>query len=374
MAQVSDWQTEEEKNTSLDELTLSGEGGLYTNKIMCAVKKKFDEVDGKLDAVAGGLVWRGTKATYADLEAVTDPAVGDMYSVTELGGENYAWNGTAWDGLGTSDANVVHKTGSETVGGEKTFTAAPVYADASTHGVYRARTDIEHGDDAVQAEFHALATTDKNKDTISAFKTTVSGNDTRTTITTTNLQYPKSTGVSLVVWGGPETFYHAFIPEGTSVSLGYSGDLRWKDVYAASGSIITSDERLKSSISSFSDKVLDAWGDVDFVQFQFKESIKEKGQNARIHSGVIAQKIDSAFRENGLDASRYALFCHNEWGAKPEKLDSDGNVISEAVPAGDEYSIRYEEALCIEAAYQRRRADRLEERIDALEAVINGND
>ena len=34
---------------------------------------------------------------------------------------------------------------------------------------------------------------------------------------------------------------------------------------------------------------------------------------------------------------------------------------------GDCYSLRYEEALCMEAAYQRRRADLLEERIRKLE-------
>ena len=131
MAQVSDWSTLEQNNVKLDDLTLSGEGGLYSNKIMCAVKAKFDDVDGKLAKVQGAYVFKGTKADMTALEAVTSPSVGDVYSVTALGGENYAWDGTAWDALGTSDANVVHKTGDETVGGTKEFTSNVVLVEAS---------------------------------------------------------------------------------------------------------------------------------------------------------------------------------------------------------------------------------------------------
>ena len=38
--------------------------------------------------------------------------------------------------------------------------------------------------------------------------------------------------------------------------------------------------------------------------------------------------------------------------------------------AGDRYGIRYSEALCLEAAYQRRRADRLEARTEILEKRV----
>lgn len=39
--------------------------------------------------------------------------------------------------------------------------------------------------------------------------------------------------------------------------------------------------------------------------------------------------------------------------------------------AGDRYGIRYSEALCLEAAYQRRRAERMEQRIANIEALLN---
>ena len=53
---------------------------------------------------------------------------------------------------------------------------------------------------------------------------------------------------------------------------------------------------------------------------------------------------------------------------------SDGaGVIDEktVITADDRYGIRYSEALCIEAAYQRRRADRLETRMLELEKKLS---
>ena len=64
--------------------------------------------------------------------------------------------------------------------------------------------------------------------------------------------------------------------------------------------------------------------------------------------------------------------------------DEEGNIIKHIyvqtqphIEAGDMYSLRYEEALAMEAAYQRRRASRaearlaaLEQRLDEMEAVI----
>ena len=36
-----------------------------------------------------------------------------------------------------------------------------------------------------------------------------------------------------------------------------------------------------------------------------------KGDDARIHVGVIAQEVEQAFVEGGLDPRRYALFCED---------------------------------------------------------------
>ena len=47
--------------------------------------------------IAGGVRYKGSVATYADLPSGAD--AGDMYDVI-ADGHNYVWNGTAWDDLG----------------------------------------------------------------------------------------------------------------------------------------------------------------------------------------------------------------------------------------------------------------------------------
>lgn len=161
---------------------------------------------------------------------------------------------------------------------------------------------------------------------------------------------------------------------------------RWKEIFAANSTINTSDQREKQHIEPFSDEVLDAWGDVQFRQFLFNDAVEKKGEYARIHSGVIAQQVRDVFTSHGLDATHYGLLCYDEWEDQYEDieivdadavLDADGNeIIPEqkhtekrlVTASGSRYGIRYAEALCLEAAYQRRRADRIETRLATLEA------
>ena len=162
-----------------------------------------------------------------------------------------------------------------------------------------------------------------------------------------------------------------FMPNSdNNIDLG-SAQSRWKQLYAGTTTISTSDERLKDNIESIPDAVLDAWGEVGWYQYQFKDSIEEKGESrARLHTGAIAQRIESIFESHGLDANKYGLLCYDAWDAEPEEHDEDGNITQEAREAGNRYSLRYEEALAMEAAYQRRRADKLEKRIARLEAKL----
>ena len=48
-------------------------------------------------------------------------------------------------------------------------------------------------------------------------------------------------------------------------------------------------------------------------KFRWKDKVKEKGDNARIHFGIIAQDLEDAFKAEGLDASKYAMFCSDTW-------------------------------------------------------------
>lgn len=166
----------------------------------------------------------------------------------------------------------------------------------------------------------------------------------------------------------------------------YSG--RWTQVYAASDAINTSDANEKQDVQPYPDAVLDAWGEVEFRQFLFKDAAKKKGDKARIHAGVVAQQVVEAFKKHGVEATKYGLLCYDEWPDEyetvevedtPAVLDEDGVEVTPAqthkeqrcvVEAGSRYGIRYSEALCLEAAYQRRRAQRLEEAVLALETRI----
>lgn len=77
--------------------------------------------------------------------------------------------------------------------------------------------------------------------------------------------------------------------------------------------------------------------------------------------------MEDAFRSAGLDARAYGFFCYDAWGDIAPSYDEDGGVAFAGQKAGDMYSLRYVEALCIEAAYMRRENARLKKRIADLE-------
>ena len=118
----------------------------------------------------------------------------------------------------------------------------------------------------------------------------------------------------------------------------------------------TSDKRKKTAFGDLSDSVLDAWANVQWQQFKYIDAVKRKGEaNCRFHTGIVAQDVKDVCGDGIL---KYGILCHDVQEATDEH---------EAI---DLWTVRYEEALCMEAAYQRRRADRLEERIARLEAKL----
>lgn len=154
-----------------------------------------------------------------------------------------------------------------------------------------------------------------------------------------------------------------------STKLGAS-DFRWSEVYAATGTINTSDAREKTTPNEITDAVLDAWGDVQLITFRWLKSIAEKSESARWHFGVIAQQVRDAFITHGLDGTAYGLLCYDEWDAEPAVLDENGEEVTPAREAGNRWGIRADQCLFLEAAYQRRRADRIEARLTAIEARL----
>jgi len=207
------------------------------------------------------------------------------------------------------------------------------------------------------------------------------------------------------------TFQRAVTPGNDNLTP--CGDMvnRWSVLFAGTGTINTSDGREKTdpiTVETLSglmgqdpDAILDAWGDVSLIAFQWLNSIQEKGEDsARWHFGVIAQQVKKAFEEKGLDGTRLGLLCHDEWEDQfdivpaeviehePEYLDAlDGSLQrivtkdawTEVVKpeskilvthAGDRWGIRSDQCLWLEAAYQRRERQRLEDRVSNLERLF----
>ena len=136
---------------------------------------------------------------------------------------------------------------------------------------------------------------------------------------------------------------------------------------------ITSDQRLKQQITEIDDKLLDAWEDVDLVQFKYNDAVEQKKDKARLHTGYVVQQIDNACKEHGVDVSTYGLYCHEEYPQETEEVEvenEDGTKTKERKvirEASEHYSLRYTEVYAVECMYLRRCIARLTARIEELE-------
>lgn len=144
-----------------------------------------------------------------------------------------------------------------------------------------------------------------------------------------------------------------------------SASFRWSQVYAATGTINTSDGRCKTDVTGIEEAERKVAQKLRAMmrKFRFTDAVDEKGDNARWHFGVIAQDVQKAFADEGLDAHEYGLFCHDTWeteyvpvmGTKTV-VDEETGVESEVIhdtgekkvhiEGSDRYGIRYEELLC----------------------------
>ena len=137
---------------------------------------------------------------------------------------------------------------------------------------------------------------------------------------------------------------------------------------------ITSDQRLKQQIAEIDDKLLDAWEDVNLVQFKYNDAVDTKGKDkARLHTGFVVQQIDSACKKHGVDISQYGLYCQEEYPQETEEVEveqADGTKTKEKKvirEASEHYSLRYTEVYAVECMYLRRCIARLTARIEELE-------
>jgi hypothetical protein len=126
------------------------------------------------------------------------------------------------------------------------------------------------------------------------------------------------------------------------------GDLtvRFDDVYATNGTIQTSDANEKQDIEALSEaetRVAVAAKSL-LKKYRWKDAVAEKGDDARIHFGIIAQDLKAAFEAEGLDAGRYAMFIHSAWWETQTEVP--------AVEANEENDIEAKEAYTRIDTYQ----------------------
>jgi hypothetical protein len=97
---------------------------------------------------------------------------------------------------------------------------------------------------------------------------------------------------------------------------------RWSAVWAATGTIQTSDITTKRDIAPLDEaEKLVAQGIKGLVKkYRFIDAYEKKGDDARIHIGVIAQEVEALFAQHGLDAKRYALWCSDTWWEREEEI------------------------------------------------------
>lgn len=140
-------------------------------------------------------------------------------------------------------------------------------------------------------------------------------------------------------------------PGDNNISCG-SPSYRWTQVYAATSTISTSDRALKEQEALITEKEKKVALKIKQLlkTFKYKDAVSEKGYNARIHTGVIAQDVKEAFESENLDPYDYALFCSDTWYEKDGRACNDEEspytVTDEGVKEVIRLGIRYEELLC----------------------------
>jgi len=169
-------------------------------------------------------------------------------------------------------------------------------------------------------------------------------------------------------------------------SLGTSG-ARWTAVYATNSNIQTSDENLKQNIQSLSSAEMKVAARISklFITYKWKSKVAKEeagGDAARIHTGVIAQRIKEAVEAEGLTAADYSFWCENiVWKDSEGNIAGDGrksgpgvyDELTDTTPSTDgftksvEYAVRYDELLSFVAAYNEQRFTSIESRLSALE-------
>lgn len=134
-----------------------------------------------------------------------------------------------------------------------------------------------------------------------------------------------------------------------SYDIGW-GTGRVRNIYAANGSINTSDARMKNDVRAMSDPETEAAKAIakEIGFWTWKEQADMN--DVREHCGLTVQRAMEIMESYGLEPFKYGFICYDKWDEHtvidsygPANEDGSENPIYKTIPAGDRYSFRLEE-------------------------------
>ena len=147
--------------------------------------------------------------------------------------------------------------------------------------------------------------------------------------------------------------------------------LRVGAIFAATGTINTSDARLKTEVRPFTQNEIDAAQAIstEIGFFKWKESIDNKEDNARDHCGLTVQRAIEIMESFGLVPFDYGFICYDEW-EETEDLDyydENDKPVYRTSPAGNRYSFRFDQLNLFISRGLSAKMESLEARLQTLE-------
>ena len=137
--------------------------------------------------------------------------------------------------------------------------------------------------------------------------------------------WSQSGAQDFVFWSRHNGFFAPFTDNARDLG---GASFRWDDIYATNNVISTSDINEKTSIQDLSEAEHRVAVKVKGMlkKFKWKTAVEKKGNSARFHFGIIAQDLERAFIEEGLNTDDYGVFIKSEWWEETVVVDGKSSV------------------------------------------------
>ncbi|HFU6567571.1 TPA: right-handed parallel beta-helix repeat-containing protein, partial [Raoultella ornithinolytica] len=151
---------------------------------------------------------------------------------------------------------------------------------------------------------------------------------------------------------------------------GGQSSFRFTQLFATNSTIGTCDADEKMEPVDPNEAEINAFYEISLLPWvwQWLEKYQVEGDNARLHSGPTVQAAIAIMDKHGLDWTRYAAFCYDEWDAWEGGIHP---VTMQYIPpyeAGHRYGFRKEELILwmLRATVEKQKS--IEARLSALES------